>query len=204
MKLIHWATALATTLLVTTQVYAGSLSDDYTDDSAPLLGNYQAGKVYFGGAMGYLSSTSQSGGLTCNTATCTDLAWKAYAGYQVTEKVAAELTYHNFGHYESQVTISGTTATTNSDPTGLSATAKISSGLFKQADVFGRAGFLAWNAATEASTSTTIDHSGTDLLIGVGADYKINENLMVRGEYERVGGDLNAHIFSLGANYKTF
>lgn len=215
MKLFHWATTLVTTLLVsTTQAYAGSLTDDYTDESVPALGDYQAGRVYFGAAAGYISSSDRGRGFMCGDATCTDTSWKAYAGYQATEKVAAELTYHNFGHYEFVGGTGTSQALWDSDPTGLSATAKISTGLLDKADLFGRVGFVAWNAPTEitpiysssssSSTSKPMDNSGTDLILGIGADYKVGENLSVRGEYEKVGGDMNAHMFSIGANYKTF
>ncbi|MBK8453894.1 MAG: outer membrane beta-barrel protein [Thiofilum sp.] len=215
MKLLHWATTLVTTLLVTTTAHAGSLTaDDYAEDAAPLVGDYQAGKVYFGAAMGYISSSDRGRGFMCGDATCTDTSWKAYAGYQATEKIAAELSYHNFGHYEFWGGTGTSKALWDSDPTGLSASAKVSTGLFDKVDVFGRVGFLAWNAPTEitpqysgsssSSSSEPMDNSGTDLILGVGADYKLGDNLTVRGEYEKVGGDMNAHTFSVGANYKTF
>lgn len=212
MKLFHWATTLLTTMLVTTPLYAGGFSSDY--DSSSALGDYKAGSIYFGGAVGYLNSSGTGIGIVCGEHNCSDMSWKAYGGYQVTETVAAELGYHNLGHQEHvRASADGKTSYLwNVNTTALSASAKVSTGMFDKVDAFGRVGFMAWNAPVEVASTASegskatdpSDNGGTDLLIGAGADYKVNENLSVRGEYEHVGGDLKAHMFSLGANYKTF
>jgi opacity protein-like surface antigen len=217
MKLFHWATALTTAcLIISTQAQAGSYSDDYSSSSSEALGDYKAGNIYLGGSIGYVNSNGGGIGHQCGELTCSDTMWKAYAGYQATETVAAEVGYHNLGHYEHTWTSADgkTSALWDVNSTALSASAKVSTGLFDKVDTFGRIGFMAWNAPativpsyTGSSSSNTIeptDNSGTDLLIGAGADYKVSDNLSVRGEYEHVGGDLNAHMFSVGANYKTF
>ena len=62
-------------------------------------------------------------------------------------------------------------------------------------EAFGKAGMIAWD-----SDGTD---SGTDFLLGAGATYKMDENWGVRGEYERIGGDIKANMYSVGAVFST-
>ena len=84
-------------------------------------------------------------------------------------------------------------------------------------EVFGKAGIMKWEAESTIDeiddydaedyvsdkSDLTQEVDGTDILLGVGASYQFTENLGIRGEYEYVGGDLEANIYSIGATFSS-
>lgn len=83
-------------------------------------------------------------------------------------------------------------------------------------ELLGKAGVAFWkqNGKREVPQDTDLNietsNSGTGLLLGGGAQYQINENLSVRGEYEHVFGtakdtpyESDAGLYSLGAVFST-
>ena len=63
---------------------------------------------------------------------------------------------------------------------------------------------MAWEESAKTNRATNGILSGSDLLLGAGADYKVNENWGIRGEYEHVGGLMKSHAYTMGATYSTY
>jgi len=135
------------------------------------------GTVYGGVSLG--KTEVECGG----TSGCKGSNWKMYGGYDVTSNIAVE------GAYHSVVKINDVKVT------GLSASGLYSMPVADNLKAFGKAGAIAWD-----SDGTAND---TDILLGAGATYKIDDNWGVRGEYEHVGGDLKANMYSVGAVFST-
>lgn len=126
--------------------------------------------------------------------------WKAYGGYQFTPEMSVEAGYHKIGEVKDVLA--------NGDDlsiTGLSAAGLYTMPIADNLKAFGKAGIMAWdsNAARVRDDGSKVPFDGTDLLLGAGATYKLDENWGIRGEYEHVGGDLDANMYSVGAVFST-
>ncbi|MEZ5450288.1 MAG: hypothetical protein R3E89_15410 [Thiolinea sp.] len=67
-------------------------------------------------------------------------------------------------------------------------------------EAFGKLGFAAWNARVNGVTSS----DGSDVLLGGGAQMKLNENIGLQGELEYVGGDLDSTSLGASVSYSTW
>ncbi|HPY39842.1 MAG TPA: outer membrane beta-barrel protein [Thiolinea sp.] len=132
---------------------------------------------YIGASLGTASSefcTVLSGcGETKNT-------WKAYSGVKMTEKAFIEGGYVQFGD---QKGYNGTTETTSATK-GYSTAGVVTYAVNSQIEVFGKAGLWWWKNEQKQATSTKAT-SGSDLLLGAGANYSLGNNMGVRAEWER-------------------
>jgi opacity protein-like surface antigen len=80
-----------------------------------------------------------------------------------------------------------------------------------QLSLFGKAGVMAWKTKGTATIgnvkgtdlTSDIKTDGVDLSLGAGAEYKIDDNWGIRGEYEHVNG-LEANMYSVGATFSSF
>lgn len=136
------------------------------------------GTIYGGISLGKTSANCGNSG-TCNSSN-----WKLYGGYEITSDIAVEGAYHSI-------------ASSNSDKvTGISAAGVYSMPVADKLEAFGKAGMVAWKSDSTAK-------NGTDFLLGAGATYKLDDNWGVRGEYERIGGDIKANMYSVGAVFST-
>lgn len=136
---------------------------------------------------------------------CSETAWKGFAGYKVSDMISVEGGYYDFGESEYSINAvqDGVTSTTGWGVAGV-----MTQPVADQVDLFGKAGFMKWTSETDikagALTTSSKESSGTDLLLGAGANYQMNENLGIRGEYEYVGGDAKVGMYSVGATFSTF
>ena len=143
-------------------------------------------------------------------------AWKAYAGYRLSPTIALEGAYVKFGEHESslQVANSATTAdhmSIKSKANGLNVSGVASAPLSDSLNLFGKMGALFWKNKTNVElteNSTTVgkgslSQDGTDVSLGAGAEYKVNDNWGIRGEYEHFNG-LDANMYSVGATFSSF
>ena len=55
---------------------------------------------------------------------------------------------------------------------------------------------------TQVLKEAKVTSDGTDLTLGAGAEYKLDENWAVRGEYEHFNG-LDANMYSIGATFSS-
>ncbi len=130
---------------------------------------------------------------------CKGNGWKLLGGYQFNTYTAVEAAYQRFfrssGDTEGYYTVV--------DATGMSLAAKGSYPVNPKTDVFGKVGFMTWDATASLDGVTAADSTDTDLLLGVGADYKFNDNWGLRGELEHVGGDLKAKTMTVSTVFST-
>ncbi len=131
---------------------------------------------------------------------CDSNGWKLFGGYKVTPNLAVEGGYYSLFNTEEEVT-SGTTAEITASGLGFAGVASFP--VSDDFEVFGKAGAMNWEVESKATGTTTRKEDSTDLLLGAGATYKINDNFGIRGEYENVGGDLDANIYSIGATFSS-
>lgn len=160
--------------------------------------------VYLGGGLGKATADC-----TLNTSLeCDDAAWKVFGGYKVNDMFAVEAGYYNLGEHEYKATQNNTAIDATTETSGFGVAGVMNYQVADQIDVFGKAGVMSWTADTKkevgAAKMGEEEASGTDLLLGAGANYHLNENLGIRGEYEYVGGDLKASMYTVGATYSTF
>lgn len=147
-------------------------------------------------------------------------AWKVFGGYKIAPNLAVEGTYVNFGKSSTDSTIPVIPGINNQEnplsvetkATGFGASGVASAPVTDEISLFGKMGVMSWekestttvwNSTKTASTTQRVDSDGVDLSLGAGAEYKLDDNWGVRGEYEHVNG-LDANIYSVGATYTTF
>ena len=164
-----------------------------------------------------VAGTNVANNLDCSEAS----AWKVYAGYRLSPTVSVEGAYLHLGERETGATLPGATATTNINPnpvtikskaTGVSVTGVASAPLSDELSIFGKMGAVFWdnedsitvkNASnTQVLKEAKVTSDGTDLTLGAGAEYKLDENWAVRGEYEHFNG-LDANMYSIGATFSS-
>jgi opacity protein-like surface antigen len=147
-------------------------------------------------------------------------AWKVFGGYNLSSNVAVEGSYVNFGEHGFDASIPANAllgnkvenpVTTRAKATGLGVSAVAKAPVMDQLSLFGKAGVMAWKTKGTATignvkgTNLTNDvkTDGVDLSLGAGAEYKIDDNWGIRGEYEHVNG-LEANMYSVGATFSSF
>lgn len=188
-----------------------------------------AGAMYGGASIGQTSDNTcnsvvdQAGALLGNIDCPSPSGWKVFGGYKVAPNLAVEGSYVDFGEATSDFTIPGgivgnavaNPASIKSTATGFGVSGVASAPVNEQINVFGKAGFTAWEKENDVTVKnvtvgsvkkdvTTVSPTdGVDLSLGAGAEYKINDNWGVRGEVEHFDG-LNANLYSAGATFSTF
>lgn len=171
-------------------------------------------KLYVGASAG---STKQSD--TCNepffSGQCNDqdFAWKAFGGARINPMLGAELSYYDLGDRSMEGTTGGSTAKLESSTTGTAIAGVGYVPLTSQIEAFGKAGAMAWDSKTSKTSGTNTSHfdeSGTSILLGGGAQFQMNSNLHLRGEWEHISNigadsayETDADVYSLGMSYST-
>lgn len=179
------SSALALLLAQGSSAFAYDYS--YTEDT------YKDGSAnfYVGAGVGILGGDAAD---ACDSMDLNCMSWKTFVGYQPLENFALEGAYHNL--FSGRSKLDGAKV----ESTGLSASALAIHSLKDNIDLFGKLGFLAWEARSNGKAKA----DGTDMLLGGGVQSKLNDNLGLRGEVEYVGGDLDSTNWSAGVTYSTF
>lgn len=95
--------------------------------------------------------------------------------------------------------------------TGLSISVLANYNVGEKVSMFGRVGMVMVDsevkfspplANAEVKAGHQNDH--TELLLGVGADMKVSPNLAIRGEIERIGGDDDYNVYTIGAQFTSY
>ena len=221
--------AVTMTALSSSSVFAGSsLFGDSSDDSGAgaMYGGASIGQssdANCDATSDTIDTLNETAGSTVvQSINCKDSsAWKVFAGYKVAPNLAVEGSYTDYGKATTDATIPVIAGINNvANPASVETSAKgfgvsgvASTPVTDELSVFGKMGVTSWEKTTTvavknvgASNSTVskdIDSDGVDLSLGAGAEYKINDNWGVRGEYEHVNG-LNANMYSVGAVFSSF
>ncbi|UJS22913.1 outer membrane beta-barrel protein [Thiothrix winogradskyi] len=132
---------------------------------------------------------------------CDSTGYKIATGYKFNDNFAVE------GGYYDLFTNDGTNATTGEKSTvngsGLALSTIGTYSIDGKSSLSGKVGFMAWDAEANKAGVPVVGMSGTDILLGVGAGYRLNDHWQLRGEYEQIGGDLEAKVYSLGTTLST-
>jgi len=159
--------------------------------SSPNTGN----PVYVGGSLG-LSTADDfcNKSESCNES---DLSWKVFAGYDINSSLSIEAGYNSLGTISSSTNVS--------EVSGLELAAVGKMPLNNQVGVFGKAGLFKWTADNNDG-----ERSAIDIMYGIGADYKINDNVSIRGEWEsfndietKSNQTSDIQMISAGVTYRT-
>lgn len=148
--------------------------------------------VYIGGSYGQATARCMLINQQ-NSDECTTHGWKAFAGYNFTDNLAVETTYYNLGKAEEtyqHATYGAINATGEATAFGLSGVYSFE--VSDNFDIFGKLGAVRWNLegkAKSAAATVSEEQSGTSIIYGVGASYKLTDNLSMRGEYERYNAE---------------
>ena len=174
----------------------GSVSLAHAEDldKNPFLDD--TGKFYGG-----MSLSKTEANCSYGPANCEGNGWKILTGYKFNKNVGVEGAYQRFFRSTETDQQLGTVTVEN---TGMSLAAVGFYPVNPKTEVFGKAGFMTWDANAYDDGSLAATGSDTDLLLGIGAGYQLDDNWGVRGEFERVGGDLKANTYSVGTTFSTF
>lgn len=193
-------------------VHAEEYDDPASFSSTP--GFMNGTKLYAGGSIG----AAQQGDI-CNdpffNGSCDDqdVAWKVFGGARINPMWGAEVAYNDLG----KTTAAGTTGSSSAGlENTLSGISLAGVGYFpvnQQLEAFGKAGALFWNretTQTAGGVNTSTQDDGVSPVVGGGAQYRLNDNLHLRGEWEHmfnVGADssyeTDVDLYSLGLMYST-
>ncbi|MFZ1342861.1 outer membrane beta-barrel protein [Thiothrix eikelboomii] len=145
------------------------------DDDMPT--NTTPATNYLGASLGTASSEFCTGLNNCGE---TSNTWKAYSGVRMSDKIFIEAAYVKFGEQQG---LDGSTKI-SSNAKGYSTAGVVTYPLNAQIELFGKAGMWWWESE-QKSTAGTQATDGSDILLGVGANYNLGDNMGVRAEWER-------------------
>jgi opacity protein-like surface antigen len=193
----------------------GLVGSAHADDAMMQNAGFMNGpKLYVGGSLG----SSQQGD-TCNDpffeGECNnkDMAWKAFGGVRVNPMVGAELSYNQMGKTSMNGKTGSSPATMENTLTGTSVAGVGYVPVAPNIEAFGKAGAIFWQRETSATAGSKTEQSkddGTSPLLGAGAQYQLNGNLHLRGEWEHMFNlnsdsdyETDADLYSIGLMYST-
>ncbi|OQX07064.1 MAG: hypothetical protein BWK73_28955 [Thiothrix lacustris] len=132
---------------------------------------------------------------------CDSTGYKLGTGYKFNDNFAVEGGYYDLFSNDSTSPTTLKKSAVNASGLSLSTIGTYSAD--GKSSLSGRVGFMAWDAEGNTDGVLVKGMSGTDILLGVGGGYKLNDQWQVRGEYEHVGGDLEANVYSVGTTLST-
>ena len=133
---------------------------------------------YIGGALGQSEFGDCRAGASCDRR---DSAYKVYAGYQFTPRIAMEVAYVDLG----KTTILSGISATESKPRGGTAHLVATWPLAADVSLIGRVGLIYGDTKVTGSGGIR-NPKGTESAWGVGAQYAFNRHFIVRLEWERL------------------
>lgn len=155
----------------------------------------ESGTIYGGASAGKADAECSDTSIDCKST-----GWKLFGGYKLSPNLAVEGGYYSLGTAKEEVQ-PGTTAEVSASGVGMTGVASYP--VADEVDMFAKGGIMMWEAEGKVTGFPTQKEDGTDLLLGVGAAYKLDNNWGIRGEYEHVGGDLKANMYSIGATFSS-
>jgi len=188
---------------------------------------------FYGGGSAGLAAQKGACGAVPSSTDCTDsgTGYKVFAGTRIEPQTTGETTlpslgaevgYIDFGNSSANSTILSARgvpigqSNANSKVTSVYAAGVGYLPVAPRTELIGKAGAAYWSqkgnvdVAVDPTLNSSASSSGVGLLLGGGAQYKLNDNFSVRGEYEHVFGTGNgtsyksdASLLSVGAVFST-
>ncbi|MEZ5453321.1 MAG: outer membrane beta-barrel protein [Thiothrix sp.] len=107
-------------------------------------------------------------------------SWKAFAGVRMNENIVLESGYVDFG----KQTGLDTSGEISQQATAFTVAGVAGIPLSEQIELFGKAGMARWSVEQTINTNQT-ETTGSDVLVGVGGNYNLGDNMGIRAEWER-------------------
>ncbi|HPY39840.1 MAG TPA: outer membrane beta-barrel protein [Thiolinea sp.] len=188
-------------------------------NTAPVNSNFSFSnglKMYAGASAGYAMQ-----GNACTVpffkGSCDDssVSWKVFGGARLNPMFGAEVAYAKLGTAEKSGSIGNQTVQVSNEIAGyqLSGVAYLPINPIPNLELMGKGGAMFWERNTKEALNAAGAQStdkGVSPLLGMGAQYQINSNLHLRGEWEHVfntgsGSDheTDADNYSVGFMYST-
>jgi OOP family OmpA-OmpF porin len=177
--------------------------------SGALTASQASAQFFIGGSVGQSDMDDEitNGLITSGTVDGKDSAWKIFGGYMFNRHFGVEAAYVNLG----EVSYSGAFGVLpvtggKVELTAFNVSALGALPINEQFSLFGKIGFLGWEA--EASDTTggvpfSAKDDGTDISFGVGVMFNFTPNFGVRAEYEFFQTDIgDADLISVGAVWR--
>jgi opacity protein-like surface antigen len=143
------------------------------------------------------------------------MSWKVFGGARLNPMFGAELGYAKLGSAEKKGAVGNQSLHVKNELAGyqLSGVAYLPINVVPNLELMGKGGAMFWERETQESLNTSADKStdkGISPLVGVGAQYQLNQNLHLRGEWEHIfntgsGSDheTDANNYTVGFMYST-
>jgi len=134
----------------------------------------------------------------------TDTGFKVFGGYQVNRNFAVELTYIDWGNISGAGRLVGIPVSISGDVTSFGIAAVGILPLNERFSLFGKAGLLSSKATATISgggITSSDDSSDSELHVGAGAMFNLNERWAIRGEWERAT-DNKLELLSIGVQFR--
>ena len=155
--------------------------------------------LFIGGAAGYGSQelSVSTGNFQDNTT-----AWKGFVGYRFVRFIGVEAAYVDFGNASDTLDFGGgTTTDVNLKTTGETAEIVGTLPLGSFLEIYGKAGYLWWNAKTDDSTNSDTT-TGSDPVYGAGAKIVFAKKMAVRLEYEQFDIKDTKKVYLISAGFE--
>lgn len=154
-------------------------------------------KMYAGASAGYAMQSD-----ACNMpffeGSCEDgsAGWKVFGGARFNPMFGTELAYAQLGTAEKKGKVGVENVYVKNEAAGyqLSGVAYLPINIVPNLELMGKGGAMFWERDTKESLDNAGDKNhdkGISPLVGMGAQYQLNQNLHVRGEWE--------HVFNIGS-----
>lgn len=132
-----------------------------------------------------------------------DVFFSIGAGYSFNKMFALETGYIDLGEAEATETATGDTAKVTAD--GFYFGPRLTLEITPQFEAYGRVGVFTWDAEVKGSDGFSASDDGTDVYFGIGAAYKISEQVSLGADWTRYtfesdGDDVDVDAF--GAKLK--
>ncbi len=146
---------------------------------------------------------------TTTTVDDNDTAWKIFGGYRVTENIAVEAGYMDYGTITADSIVTAPVAGSIDIDLDITAWHFDVVGILPlndQFEMFARLGLAIWDVDGSYSAvagglgfSGSTDDDGSDFHLGLGASYALMDNFSLRAEWERVNTDDDLDAWTLSA-----
>ena len=140
----------------------------------------------------------------------TDSSWNVFLGYRYSINMGLELGYTSFGEFGYSGTETGVGVgifTGAREVTGFYGAVVGYFPLSETLSLVGKLGMASWeedgsiSAAAMRNSAFVRGDSGTDLILGAGAEYKFTDNISLRGDLMQLKAPENIHMWSIGVLY---
>jgi OOP family OmpA-OmpF porin len=106
--------------------------------------------------------------------------WRVFGGYMITRNFGVEAGYSSFGRPDDNSLASNLEVDT--EGVDLYAVGRYS--VSEKFNFFGKVGFVRWDTSVEEDELSEVSTDSTDLALGFGGQYDLNERFAIRGEAE--------------------